>query len=280
MFVKNKTRSLLRRAFVYVILVFFVILVNLPSLNMAGTAFKKKTSAFTDLSLLPRRVSLENFLNVLSNTSYGINVLNSVIIAIIVTSLCTLIAALSGYAISRFHSPALRGFSVMLLVLQIFPGILLLMPLFRILGDLKLLNTRWSVILSYTAILLPLSIWMLKIFFDTIPLEIEESAQIDGSSYFKILLRIIMPLSSPGIAVVAIFCFVNSWNEYMIASILLRDTEIQTLSVGLQKFVQQFSADWAALMAASTIAIIPTIFFLIFAQRYIIHGLTAGAVKV
>jgi len=126
---------------------------------------------------------------------------------------------------------------------------------------------------------LAFSIWMLKGFFDTLPQELEQAAMVDGCTRFGAWLRIVIPISLPGIGTVAIFTFINSWNEYTLASIFLRRDEVQTMTVGLQKFVLQFSSDWPLLMSASAMATLPTIIFLIFAQKLLIQGMTAGAVK-
>lgn len=274
---RNKEKIL--NTLTYAALLIIIFVVNLPNIYMAGTAFKTKNAALTELSLLPKKISIENFYNVFQNTTYGRNVVNSIVVSLTVTLVCIIIASFAGYAVSRFRNKFFGTYSIMLLILQMFPAVLILIPLFTIYKKIGLINTPYSVILSYTALFLPFSTWMLKGFFDTIPFEIEESAMIDGCSQFASFCRVIVPLSLPGIATVAIFAFINCWNEYMLASIFLREDSIQTLTVGLQKFIQQFDSDWAALMAASTIATIPTIFFLIFAQKYIVQGLTAGAVK-
>lgn len=276
---KTKNKKALLDFLTYATLIILIFLVNLPNIYMAGTAFKTKSTAITDLSLIPKHFSLQSFYDVFANTTFGKNLVNSAIIAITVTIVCIIIASFGGYAVSRFKSRVFQTYSMILLVLQMFPAVLILIPLFSIYKNLGLINTQYSVMLSYTAINLPFSTWMLKGFFDTIPYEIEESAFIDGSSQFLSFYRIITPLSLPGIATVGIFTFINCWNEYMLASIFIRNDNIQTFTVGLQKFIQQFDSDWTALMSASTIATVPTIFFLVFAQKYIVQGLTAGAVK-
>jgi ABC-type glycerol-3-phosphate transport system permease component len=156
---------------------------------------------------------------------------------------------------------------------------LLLMPLYLIFRRLGLINTLGSVILSYITGNLAFSIWMLKGFFDTIPIELEQAAMVDGCTRFQAFRKVIIPLALPGVATVAIFTFINAWNEYTLASIFLRNDKILTMTVGLQRFIQQVRADWAQLMAASTVATLPTLLFLLFAQKYLIEGMTAGAVK-
>jgi ABC-type glycerol-3-phosphate transport system permease component len=164
-------------------------------------------------------------------------------------------------------------------MLQLFPAILLLIPLFVIFTALNLVDTLLGCILAYTTTNLAFSIWMIKGFMDSIPFDLEEAGMIDGCTQFMAFLRIIIPVSMPGISTVGIFTFINSWGEYTLASILLRSDKNITLTLGLQKFVLQFTADWPALMTASTIATIPTILFLAFAQKYLVRGMSAGAVK-
>ena len=160
-----------------------------------------------------------------------------------------------------------------------FPVMPLLMPLYVIYNKLQMVNTLWSVGISYTTMNLAFCIWMLKGFFDSIPRDLEGAAIVDGCTRFEAFIKIIMPLALPGIATVAIFTVLNAWNEYTLASIFLRKDQVMTITVGLQRFVQQNGADWPNLMAASTIATIPTVLFMLFAQKYLIEGMTAGAVK-
>lgn len=243
---------------------------------------KTPSAALTTKGLFPERwsdVSLESFVKVLTKTTFGYNMLNSAVVAISVTIICIVIAALAGYAISRFRGRYFSFYSILLLLLQMFPTMLLLMPLYVLFNNLNLINTMGSVIISYVTMNLAFSIWMLKGFFDSIPAELEQAAMVDGCTQFTAYLHVVVPVSLPGVATVGIFTFINSWNEYTLASIFLRKDTAMTMTVGLQKFVQQNGADWSLLMAASTIATIPTLIFLLFAQRYLIEGMTAGAVK-
>lgn len=275
----RKQRKLYGNLVTYIVLIILIFLINLPTLSMVGTALKAQDEALRTSSLFPRVPHFENLYNVVVKTAFGRNVINSLIVSTSVTIFCIAIASFAGYAISRFRGGVFSFYSTLLLMLQMFPLILLLIPLFIIFKAMRLIDTPFSVILAYTAWNLPFSIWMLKGFFDSIPFDLEESAMVDGCSQFTSYLRIVLPISAPGISTVGIFTFVNSWNEYMLASIFLRSDEIKTITVGLQKFTQQYQTDWAGLMAASTISTIPTLIFLLFAQKYLIQGLTAGAVK-
>ncbi len=274
----DTNRERIKNMFTYIALAVIILIADLPFISMVGTALKKKSESFSP-ALLPRAPSLENFAYVLRETIYARYVLNSLVIACTVTLACIVVASVAGYALSRFRSGFFSFYSILLLILQMFPGVLLLIPLFVIYSKLGMADTHLAVMISYTTINLPFSIWMLKGYFDTIPFDLEESGLIDGCSQFRSFYFIILPISAPGISTVAIFTFINSWNEYILASIFLKSSELKTLTVGLQLFVQQFSTDWPSLMAASTIAAVPTIIFLFIAQKYIVEGLTAGAVK-
>jgi multiple sugar transport system permease protein len=259
-------------------LIFFI---NIPILSMIGTALKPTSEAISTISLFPApgHWSIESFITVLGGTTFSKNLFNSLIVSSAVTMVCVLISALSGYAISRFSTPFFRAFATLLLLLQIFPSVLLLLPLFIIFSRLKLTNTLWSLIICYTTSNLAFSTWMMRSFFDSIPIEMEEAGMVDGCTQFQAWHKLVLPLSMPGVSTVGIFAFINSWNEYTMASIFIKKTSLQTMTLGLQQFVQEYTSDWALLMAASTIAMLPTLFALVFAQKYLVQGMTAGAVK-
>jgi len=188
---------------------------------------------------------------------------------------------MAGYAISRYKHELkiLKLYSKILLVIQMFPTMLMLIPLFIIFKNAGLANSKLSIILLYLTFSLPFCTWMMSSFFDGIPIELDEAGMIDGCSVFQGFYRIILPVSGPGLAAVCIFAFIYCWNEYLLASVFLKREALKTLPVGIQVFIQQFSKEWGLLMAASVILIIPVVLFLIFMQKYLIAGLTAGAVK-
>ena len=279
---RRSVRFVVLRILKYIVLILAVFFTALPFLSMLGTAIKEKSIALASTSLLPTsfdQISFESFHSVLFKTTFGKNIVNSLVVAISSVILCTVVAALAGYAISRFRGRYFSFYSVMLLVLQMFPTVLILIPIFLIFTQIGLLNTLYSVIIVYSTVNLAFTTWMLVGFFDSIPNELEEAAMIDGSTKFRAFWQIVLPLALPGIATVAIFTFINAWNEYTMASIFLRQDAVMTMTVGLQKFVQQNTSDWTRLMAASTIGTIPALIFLFFTQRFLIAGMTAGAVK-
>ena len=274
-----RKNSKLKKGLLFLLLAFLAFLVNIPNISMIGTALKPFGGYMSDTSLFPLKPDLSMINKVLFSTSFGQYLWNSVIIALAVVAFCVVFASCAGYALSRCRGKVFSGYIVFLLILQMFPLVLVLIPLFWIFKTLGLVDNQLSVAISYIAINLPFATWMLKGFFDSISIEIEEAAFIDGMGPAQSFLKIMLPLSLPGIATVAIFTFNNCWNEYMLASFFLRSNELQTMTIGLQMFQVQNNADWSTMMAASTIALIPSIIFLVFMQKYIVQGLTAGAVK-
>ncbi len=266
---------------IYIVLAVVLILMLLPLISMIGTAIKTHDAALTTVSLFPEKwadFSLENFGSALKS-GFGRNLLNSIIVSLTVTAACIFCAAPAGYAISRYKGPYFKVYSILLLLLQMFPTMLMLMPQYLVFTKLHLTNTLWSVIISYTTSNLAFSIWLLKGFYDSIPIELEQAAMVDGCTRFRAFLQVVFPLTLPGITTVSVFTMLNAWNEYTVASVFLKKDTVQTMTLGLQKFVQQNGADWPLLMAAAAIATIPAILFVIFSQKYLIEGMTAGAVK-
>lgn len=279
---RRRPRKVVGSLLTHLVLILLVLVINLPILSMIGTAFKPLGEAISTTSLLPRpgHWSLENFVTVLRFSDFPRNLLNSLIVSVSVALICIIIASMSGYAISRFRRLRFfRWYATVLLILQIFPSVLLLLPLFIIFSRLGLTNSLVGLVICYTTLNLAFSIWMMSSFFDTIPLEIEDAGYVDGCTQFQTFYRLVLPVSLPGVATVGIFAFINAWNEYTMASILIKKPDYRTMTLGLQQFVQQFSSDWARLMAASTIAIIPTLVMLLFAQKYLESGMSAGSVK-
>lgn len=262
----------------YIVLTIAAFLYSLPLIGMVGTAFKGDAEALADTSLLPKAPVFDSFRKVLEG-EFLHTTMNSLKVGLIVAFICVVLACFSGYALSRCKGKvfALYGSSVM--VLQMFPMMLMIIPLFLIYKNLHLIDTHMSLILSYTCLNLPFSIWLMKGFFDTVPFELEESAYIDGGGRFGTLVRIVIPVSLPGIATSGIFTFLNVWNEYTFSNTFVKNPELVTLTVGLQEYLSQNSNSWGQMMAASTIGIVLSILFLLFAQKYLIQGMTAGSVK-
>jgi arabinogalactan oligomer/maltooligosaccharide transport system permease protein len=228
----------------------------------------------------PKTVSLKNFVDVLVDEPFGRWLLNSVVVAAATTVLGVFLACTAAYAFSRFRFPGRRSGMMMFLVSQMFPGTLMMVPLFIIIVKwLHLGNTYTGLVLVYAVTSIPFCVWMLKGYFDTIPIEIEESAIMDGATPAMIFFRIILPLAKPAVAVTALFSFMTGWNEFILASIFMEEEVAYTAPVGLRFFVGGFTAQWGYFAAGSIIISLPVVALFYYLQKYLIAGLTAGGVK-
>jgi multiple sugar transport system permease protein len=232
----------------------------------------------------PRSPTLQNYTRLLSPTSdvgqeFLTYLLNSFLVSSTTTVLAVIVAVPAAYAFSRFQFPGRQTLFYAVLVRNMFPGVVFLIPLFVMMRNLRLVNTEWSLILTYLTFGLPLSIWLLKGFYDNIPPQLEQAARIDGASRFQAFLRVVMPLSSPGIIATAIYSFVQAWNEYVYALTFLNNRDKLTLPVGLQRFFTEYATDWPGLMAAAFIMSVPVVVLFLILQRYFVHALAEGAVK-
>lgn len=273
--------TVLRIAFLAVLTVFAL----LPMVWMIVTSLKSQFAALQyPPEWIPRNASLEQYWRLLSPTSdVGQEFLgylaNSLIVSLASTVLSVAIAVPAAYAFSRFNFPGRNLLFYAVLLRNMFPAVVFLMPLFVMMRWLHLVNTEWSLILTYLTFGLPLSIWLLKGFYDNIPPQLEQAARIDGASRFQAFIRIVMPLSSPGIIATAIYSFILSWNEYVYALTFLNDKSKLTLPVGLQRFFTEYATNWPGLMAASFITSVPVVLLFLVLQKYFVRALTEGAVK-
>jgi arabinogalactan oligomer/maltooligosaccharide transport system permease protein len=228
----------------------------------------------------PAHVSAANFVSLFRDQPFARWLLNSVIVAGMTTVLGVVLACTAAYAFSRFRFPGRRAGLMAFLVSQMFPGTLMLIPLFIILVKwLNLGSTLIGLELLYTVTGIPFCVWMMKGYFDTIPKELEESALIDGASQVTIFFRIILPLAKPAVAVTALFSFMAGWNEFIQAATFMNREDMYTGPVGLRFFVGGFSQQWGYFAAGSIVTAIPVMALFLFLQRYLVSGLTAGAVK-
>lgn len=228
----------------------------------------------------PAQWSFSNFVSVMTDQPFARWLGNSVLVAAATTVVGVFLACTAGYAFSRFRFPGRRAGLMSFLVSQMFPGTLTLIPLYIILVKwLGLGSSYLALVLVYATIAIPFCVWMLKGYFDTIPRELEESAIMDGASPSTVFLRIILPLAKPAVAVTALFSFMTSWNEFILAATLMDKETMYTAPVGLRFFVGGFSQQWGYFAAGSIIVSIPVVVLFLFLQKYLVSGLTAGAVK-
>jgi arabinogalactan oligomer/maltooligosaccharide transport system permease protein len=224
-------------------------------------------------------VTGEHFQKMLTSESFWIWTRNSVIVSIGTTLLGLALAIPAGYAFSRFkfrgRDPAMFAF----LLVQMFPGVIILVPYFLVMKALGLLNTSFGLILAYSVTALPLCVWMLKGFFDTVPRELEEAALMDGCSQTQVFWKIVLPLSLPAVAVTALFSFLAAWNEFLLALTFNTSESMYTLPVGLASLISSTGQAWGDFAAASLLVSLPVVVLFIVFQRFLIEGLSAGGVK-
>lgn len=229
--------------------------------------------------LWPSHVTLDHYSSVLSHTQFPLFFRNSVIVSGTTALLATVLAAAAGYAFSRFHFRGRFWIVGLMLITQMFPLVMIIAPIFRLLSPLGLTNSLTGLIIVYTAFNVPFASFLMQTFFDAIPKELEEAALLDGANRFAALWRIIVPLTLPGLAATLGFVFTAAWSELLFALMLNSSSAVSTFPVGLLAFVSKFSVDFGQMMAAGVLALLPVSLFFVFIQRYLVQGLTAGAVK-
>jgi multiple sugar transport system permease protein len=233
---------------------------------------------------IPTHVTLRPYVDIWKTIPLAHYFLNSVIVSVSATVCSVVIAIFAAYAISRYHFRGRQVFTITVLATQMFPGILFLLPLFVIFVNIEkslgvsLYGTYFGLIITYLTFSLPFSIWMLVGYFNSIPRELEEAAMVDGATPIGALFRILIPISLPGIAAVAIFAFITAWGEVLFASVLTTDAT-RTLAIGLRNYASQSNVYWNQLMAAAIVVSLPVVVAFLAMQRYIVGGLTAGGVK-
>jgi multiple sugar transport system permease protein len=222
---------------------------------------------------------LHNFALVLLHSAFPTYFRNSVIVSLTTAAIVTVVAAAAGYAFSRFRFRGRPAVMFLLLLTQMFPLVMLIPPIYRMLAPLHLTDALLGLIVVYTAFNVPFATFLMQSFIDDLPKELEEAAMIDGATRFTALRRVIVPLTLPGMAATLGFVFTAAWSELLFGLMLINSDSQKTFAVGLLTFISKFSVDWGQMMAAAVLALIPAVAFFAFIQRYLVQGLTAGAVK-
>jgi multiple sugar transport system permease protein len=244
------------------------------------TSFKTPGAIFSyPLTYWPEEFSLINYVTLFQKTDFGTYVVNSLIVATAAATIATFISMLSAYVLARFEFRSKSAVLMAFLVTQMIPTFIALGPLYLLMVKLNLVDSRFGLTLIYVAVSIPFCTIMLRGFFANIPDALEEAAMIDGCSRFGALFRVIVPIMKPGIVAAFIFNFVNSWNELFLSVTLMNKDENKTIPTALNGFISSFNIDWGSMSAAAVLTILPTMVLFAFASRYIVQGLTAGAVK-
>jgi multiple sugar transport system permease protein len=266
-------------------LVFLLLFTVVPMAWMILTSVKSQFAAMQyPPQWWPKEPTLGNYTKLLDPTNQtGRDFLqyfwNSFYVSTATTILGVVVAVPAAYAFSRFRFPGRTFLFFAVLLRNMFPAVVFLMPLFLLMRWMGLVGTHMALILTYLTFGLPLSIWLLKGFYDNIPIQLEQAARIDGATRFQAFLLIVMPLSVPGIIATAIFSFIGAWNEYVYAATFINDEDRMTLPVGIQRFFAEFATDWPGLMAATFLMSVPVVVMFLILQKYFVKALTEGAVK-
>ncbi len=267
-------------AVTYAVLIFMASFIVVPVLWMLSTAFKTEPQTYYPRpKWIPDPFSLDSFRKFFNTYNFGRMTLNSLVVCLSAMVICVACACLAGYGVTRFRFKGKKQLMSFLLITQMFPGVMLVVPFYAVLSKYHLVNSLFGLVVVYAATNIAFSTWMIVSYFKTIPLELDEAARVDGASSFRIFWNIILPLIVPGIAAVAMFVLFNGWNEYMFSSVLVSKDELKTLTVGIISLNSQYQIKWNDLMAASSISSLPLVILFVSFQKYFIAGMTGGAVK-
>lgn len=273
-------KAVLRQMVIYFLALIVFLFSLFPFWWMLVSSLKPSGEIFSSPpTLWPHTVTLDHYVEIFLRANFWVYFTNSLIVAGIVTVVGTGTAALAGYALGRFNLKGRNAVLLMVLSVQMFPVVVLLIPLFILMSRLDLLNTLTGLVITYLTFALPFGIWMLRSYFMSIPVEIEEAAMIDGCTRMQAFRKVIFPLAWPGISATSIFGFITAWNEFVFAVTFIQDEKLRTLPLALQEFFSRFTADYGGVMAASTIATLPVLIFFMIVQRRMTEGLVQGSVK-
>jgi multiple sugar transport system permease protein len=279
---RTTQRRTLARSAKYALLIAAVIAAIVPVYWMLTISLKTEVDQFASppkwFTFTP---TLEHYRDAFSTRSFGRYLITSAIVATLSTIIAMVLGTMAAYGLARFR---LRGqldrrLSLWILSTRMFPPIVTAVPLFLMMRDLRLINTISSLVIVYTALNLPFVVWMMRGFFKELPRELEEAAMVDGDTRLGALVRVILPLVTPGLAATAVFCLIVSWNEFLLALVLTQTDAAMTLPVGIAGRVTQYEIKWGVMSAAGVVAMVPILVFALAVQRYLVRGLSLGAVK-
>ena len=288
---ENEWPSVVRERLVsYVLLGMYVFVVWFPIYYILITSLKPSSAVVNlPVTFLPYDPTISNYVEIFRNRPFEMFTWNSLVVASVTTVITVTLGTLSGYSFSRYDFLGNKALLLSIVAARMIPPIALIVPFYQImsnppliggyLGSGGLYNTKIALILTYTFFNLPFAVWIMKNYFDGVPRSLDEQAQVDGCSTWEGFAKIILPVAKPGIAATAILAFIFSWNEFVFALVLTSSEQAQTLPIAVSLFVADDFIDWAHLAAGGMIAALPGILFGLFFQRYIVSGLTQGAVK-
>lgn len=274
-----KPKEVILNILKWVLIIFFAAYTLFPLLWLLISSFKTNYELLSDPFSLPAKWQIQNYINALTQAGLGRMLMNSVIVGVLATLLNVAVASMSAYCISRFRFRGRENIYVLFTTGILVPLNALMVPYFVIINKLGLYDTYGGMVLLYCAIGIPMSTFLIRGLMDSIPMEIEEAAYIDGCGFFGRFFHIILPLSRTGIVTAATFEFLTCWNEFVFANLIVSSEKLRTIQVGIRYFTNQFSTDYVSMYAAIVISIIPSILGYVLFQEQVISGMTSGAVK-
>lgn len=276
----TRTRNVFRHIGTYIVLLGCFLFFILPMIWITYTSFRGSEAIFSGVVQTPsEQFTLEHYQTMLSVTDFPRFFLNSLRIALTVALVSVAVSILGAYGLSRYR---IRGRNTLLTAIfstQMFPHILMVLSLYTVIVSIGLLDTTMGIVSAQLVLVLPFAVWMLKGYFDNLPPDIEDSARVDGCSVFQTLIRIVIPIAAPGILVAAFYAFVVSWGDYLVVSVIAQSQRTATLPMALTRVISALNIRWGQVAAATVMTIVPTIALFSFVNRWLVTGLTAGAVK-
>ncbi len=275
-----KKKTYLRIAGTYLVLILFCLIALYPVSQILTVSLRPADRLMsTSLEIIPKDASLKNYHALFTERPFLLWLMNSTFVAFVVTLTGVVLASTAGYAFSRFSFIGKKIGLLSLLVTQMFPATMLLLPMYIMLVKLHLINSYLGIIIMYSATALPFCVWQMKGYYDTIPTSLEEAGRIDGCNRFQTFYKIILPLASPALVITALFSFMSAWTEYIVAAQILQDTQMWTLPLGLKSFESNMGSEWGLYGAASMIVTIPVVVLFLSLSKWLVSGLTLGSVK-
>ena len=273
-------RWLLRRGWMYVLIVAVCVFSLFPIYYVVITSLKPRSEIYTRTpDLWPSNPQWDQYPRVLGEGHVGRALVNSMIVAVGTMIICLIVSALAAYVLARYRVRATNVLLILVLMTQMVPLVVLVIPLFVIMRKAGLLGTYWSLIITYLAFSVPLAIWVMRGFIMSIPEELEHAARIDGATRLGAMVRVVLPLAAPGLAVTAVLSFLEGWKEFLLALTFMNEDSRKTLPLVLQTFVGRGDTDWGAVMATSVIYTLPVALVFVLARKHLMTARTAGAVK-
>lgn len=279
-FYRARGDSPFKRLVIHCILIVACLITIYPALRIVSVSLRPGDRLLsTSLALIPQDATLTNYYKVIFEKKFLLWLWNSLVITSSTAVIGVILAATSAYAFSRWRFPGRGPALIFLLTTQMIPAAMMIVPIYILAVRLGLINTYRGLVLAYCVSSVPFSIWILKGYYDTIPPDLEEAALIDGASRLSAFYRIVLPLSTPALAIVFLFSFMTAWNDWLLARVMLQKEELLVWTQGLQRMQGQFQTEWGAFAAASILVAIPVMALFLYSSKWLVSGLTLGAVK-